>query len=79
MLYESFTEPEPHFAQILKADSIAADRGLPEGREPRSERASWTAEQTGVTRTGNKVDVKMMCDPQPVRAGHARGAQSATR
>ena len=38
MLYEAFTEPEPHFAQILKADRDHADRGVPEGREPRPER-----------------------------------------
>ena len=37
MLYEAYTEPEPHFAQILKADAHHADRGLSEGREPRPE------------------------------------------
>ena len=45
MLYEAFTEPEPHFAQILKADKIAADRGLPEGREQAPATPSGTAER----------------------------------
>ena len=38
MLYEAYTEPEPHFAQILKADQHRADRGLSEGREHQSQR-----------------------------------------
>ena len=59
MLYESFTEPEPHFAQILKADKIAPIEVYPKA-ENNDPNAVWTAEQAGVTRTGNKVDVKMM-------------------
>jgi nitrous-oxide reductase len=59
MLYESYTEPEPHFAQILKADRISPIEVYPKG-ENHDPNAVWSADQTSVTRTGNKVDVKMM-------------------
>ena len=59
MLYESFTEPEPHFAQILKADRIKPIEVYPKG-ENHDPNAVWSADQTSVTRTGNKVEIKMM-------------------
>ena len=59
MLYEAFTEPEPHFAQILKADRITPIEVYPKG-ENHDANAVWAADQTSVTRTGNKVVVKMM-------------------
>jgi nitrous-oxide reductase len=59
LLYEAFTEPEPHFAQILKADRITPIEVYPKA-ENRHPNAVWTAEQTGITRSGNKVVVKMM-------------------
>ena len=37
-----------------------ADRGLSEGREPRTRTRCGTPTQTGVTRNGNKVEVKMV-------------------
>ncbi|HTJ77859.1 MAG TPA: Sec-dependent nitrous-oxide reductase [Rariglobus sp.] len=59
MLYETFTEPEPHFAQILKADAIKPIEVYPkiENKDPN---AVWEAKDTGVVRTGNKVEVKMI-------------------
>jgi nitrous-oxide reductase len=59
MLYEAFTEPEPHFAQILKADAIKPIEVYPrtENTDPN---AVWAPEQAGITRTGNRVTVKMM-------------------
>ena len=59
MLYESYTEPEPHFAQILKADRIKPIEVYPKG-ENHDPNAVWSAEETSVTRTGNKVEIKMM-------------------
>jgi nitrous-oxide reductase len=59
MLYESYTEPEPHFAQILKADRITPIEVYPKG-ENHDPNAVWSADQTGVTRKGNKVEIKMM-------------------
>ena len=38
MVAEAFTEPEPHFAQILKVECNRADRSLSEGGQQKSER-----------------------------------------
>ncbi len=59
LLAEAFTEPEPHFAQILKADRISPIEVYPKGENHDAD-AVWSADQTGITRTGNKVVVKMM-------------------
>ena len=59
MLYEAYTEPEPHFAQILKADAIAPIEVYPKA-ENTDPNAVWDAKDAGVTRTGNKVSVKML-------------------
>lgn len=59
MLYEAFTEPEPHFAQILKADAITPIEVYPKA-EAHHPHAAWTPEETGVVRAGNKVEVKMV-------------------
>jgi nitrous-oxide reductase len=59
MLYEAYTEPEPHFAQILKADAIKPIEVYPKA-ENTNPSAAWDASQTGITRNGNKVDVKMV-------------------
>jgi nitrous-oxide reductase len=75
MLYEAYTEPEPHFAQILKADAIAPIEVYPKA-ENHHPKAVWDAAQAGVTRSGNKVEVKMVAirsrfipDRIDVRAG----------
>ncbi len=72
MLYEAYTEPEPHFAQILKADADRPDRGLPEGGEPPPE--------SGVGRHAGRRDPQRQQGrsedgrhPQPVPAGPDRG------
>ncbi len=59
MIYEAFTEPEPHFAQILKVDAIQPIEVYPRA-ENTDPNAVWTAEETGTTRVGNQVTVKMM-------------------
>jgi nitrous-oxide reductase len=59
MLYEAYTEPEPHFAQILKADAIAPIEVYPKA-ENSHPKAVWDAKETSVTRAGNKVEVKMV-------------------
>ena len=38
MVAEAYTEPEPHFAQILKVSDVAADGSLSQGRKQGSER-----------------------------------------
>ena len=59
MLYEAFTEPEPHFAQILKVDAIKPIEVYPKA-ENTHPGAVWDAAQAGVTRSGKKVEVKML-------------------
>ncbi|HUG12235.1 MAG TPA: Sec-dependent nitrous-oxide reductase [Opitutaceae bacterium] len=59
MLYESFTEPEPHFAQILKVDAVKGIEVYPRA-ENKHPHAVWDAAETGVVRDGNKVTVKMI-------------------
>jgi nitrous-oxide reductase len=59
MLYEAFTEPEPHFAQILKTDAIKPIEVYPRA-ENTNPNAVWAPEQTGIIRNGNRVTVKMM-------------------
>ncbi len=58
-LYETFTEPEPHFAQILKVDAIKPIEVYPKA-ENTDPNAVWDAKDTGVTRNGNVVEVKMI-------------------
>jgi nitrous-oxide reductase len=59
MLYEAFTEPEPHFAQILKADLIKPIEVYPKA-ENKHPHAVWDAKDTGIVRTGKVVEVKMV-------------------
>ena len=59
MLDEAYTEPEPHFAQILKVTRSRRSRSIPKA-ENNDPNAVWDKAQTGVTRTGNKVKAKMM-------------------
>jgi nitrous-oxide reductase len=59
MLYEAYTEPEPHFAQILKADAITPIEVYPKA-ENRHPKAVWTPAEAGITRNGSEVEVRMM-------------------
>ncbi len=59
MLYEAFTEPEPHFAQVIRADLVKPIEVYPRD-ENKHPHAAWSAEETGITRNGNVVEVKMM-------------------
>ncbi|MEO6971590.1 MAG: cupredoxin domain-containing protein, partial [Chthoniobacterales bacterium] len=58
LVYETFTDPEPHFAQILKADKIKPIEVYPKD-ENKDPNAVWDAAQTGQTRNGNEVIVKV--------------------
>lgn len=59
LLADSFTEPEPHYAQIVKADKLHPIEfySKDENKHPM---AVWDVAQTGVTRQGNKVTIKMI-------------------
>ncbi len=57
LLYDAFTEPEPHYAQMIKADKIKAIEVYPK-EENKHPLAVWDVKDAGVTRQGNKVIVK---------------------
>lgn len=59
MVAEAYTEPEPHFAQILKVSELE-----PIEVHPREENdhphAVWDMEKAGVERKGNELDAKVV-------------------
>jgi nitrous-oxide reductase len=59
LIYDAFTEPEPHYAVIIKADKVNPIEVYPK-EESTNENAVWTQEETSVTRKGNHVEVKMI-------------------
>jgi nitrous-oxide reductase len=59
LLYDAFTEPEPHYAQIVKADKIKPIDVYPKA-ENRHPLAIWAVNEAGVTRQGNKVTAKVV-------------------
>ena len=58
MLYEAYTEPEPHFAQLVKADVLKPIEVYPKA-ENKDPNAIWAATEGKVTRKGNRVEVKL--------------------
>jgi nitrous-oxide reductase len=58
MIAEAYTEPEPHFAQILKVSEIQPAEVYPRA-ENKDPNAVWDKENTGVTRTGTSVVAKV--------------------
>jgi nitrous-oxide reductase len=59
LIYDAFTEPEPHYAQIIKADKVHPIEVYPK-EENKHPHAIWDVKDAGVTRNGNKVLVKMV-------------------
>ncbi len=59
LLYDAFTEPEPHYAQIVKADKIHPIEVYPK-EENKNPLAVWDVKDAGVTRNGSKVTIKMV-------------------
>ena len=59
ILYDAFTEPEPHYAQIIKADKLKPVEvyAKEENKDPN---AIWDVKDASVTRNGNEVTVKMV-------------------
>lgn len=61
MVYETFTEPEPHFAQILKADAIQPIEVYLKDEEEAHPDAVWDMEKAVATRTGeNSIEAKVI-------------------
>src|SRR5262245_25234715 len=59
LLYDAFTEPEPHYAQMIKASRLHPIEVYPK-EENHHPLAVWDVKDTGVTRQGNKVTVKVV-------------------
>ena len=59
LLYDAFTEPEPHYAQAIERDKLNPIEVYPK-EESTDPWAIWDVKDAGVTRNGNKVDVKMV-------------------
>ena len=58
MVYEAYTEPEPHFAQILPVSKIHPIEVYPK-EENKDPNAVWDKEATGVSRNGSEVVAKL--------------------
>jgi nitrous-oxide reductase len=59
MIAEAYTEPEPHFAQILKVSDVQPIEVYPKA-ENKNPHAVWDKAQAGVTRAGNVVEAKVL-------------------
>ena len=59
MVAEAYTEPEPHFAQILKVSDVKPIEVYPKDENKHPD-AVWDMAQAGVTREGNKVTAKVI-------------------
>ena len=58
MLYEAFTEPEPHFAQLVRADLLHPIEVYPKA-ENHDPNAIWAASDARITRRGNVVEARV--------------------
>ncbi|HSB55375.1 MAG TPA: Sec-dependent nitrous-oxide reductase, partial [Gemmatimonadales bacterium] len=58
MLYEAYTEPEPHFAQLIKADLLKPIEVYPKA-ENKDPHAIWAAADGKITRSGKTVEVNL--------------------
>ena len=62
LLYDAFTEPEPHYAVIIKADKLNPIEVYKKDdpQWPTNENAVWTPEETRIERNGKTVEVWML-------------------
>jgi nitrous-oxide reductase len=59
LLSDTFTEPEPHYAQVIKADKLKPIEVYPK-EENKHRLAIWDVKDAGLARQGSKVTVKMI-------------------
>jgi nitrous-oxide reductase len=59
LLYDSFTEPEPHYAQICKVDKLRPIEVYPK-EENKHPKAIWDIKDAKVARNGKNVEVQMI-------------------
>jgi nitrous-oxide reductase len=62
LLYDAFTEPEPHYALIIKADKVNPIEVYKKDDASihHDPNAVWSPEEAGIERRGKTVEVKMM-------------------
>ncbi len=58
LLYDAFTEPEPHYAQIIRVDRVKPIEVYTRD-DNKNPNAIWDVKDAGVTRNGRDVIVKM--------------------
>lgn len=58
LLYDAFTEPEPHYAQIIRADRLKPIEVYAK-EDNKNPNAIWDVKDAKVERSGNNVTVKM--------------------
>jgi nitrous-oxide reductase len=59
LLYDAFTEPEPHYSQIIKADKLKPIEVYPK-EENKNANAIWDVKDARVDRNGTNVTAKMI-------------------
>ena len=59
LLYDAFTEPEPHYAQLIKADKLKPIEVYPK-EENKNPNAVWDVKDVSTTRNGTDVTVKLL-------------------
>ncbi|MFN7931497.1 MAG: Sec-dependent nitrous-oxide reductase [Blastocatellia bacterium] len=59
VIYDAFTEPEPHYSQMIKADKIKPIEVHPK-EENKNPNAIWDIKDAKIERSGNNVTVKMI-------------------
>ena len=59
LLYDAFTEPEPHYASMIKADKLKPIEVYPK-EENKHPLAIWDVKDAGVTRKGTEVLAKVV-------------------
>jgi nitrous-oxide reductase len=59
LLYEAFTEPEPHYAQAIEASKLKPIEVYPK-EESHDKDATWDVSKARVRRDGDKVEVHMV-------------------
>jgi nitrous-oxide reductase len=57
LLYDAFTEPEPHYAQIIKADKLQPSKFIRE--DNKNPNAIWDIKDAKIVRNGKNVEVYM--------------------
>ncbi|HEX5083748.1 MAG TPA: Sec-dependent nitrous-oxide reductase, partial [Blastocatellia bacterium] len=59
MLYDAFTEPEPHYAQMIRTDKLKPIEVYPK-EENKNPNAIWDVKDAKIERSGSNVTVKLV-------------------